>query len=264
MYIPLLKKGDHNSLINLISEEQWEDAAIRIKYFPKEAKKEVKLSTTKSFSKVLPLHHVCARNPTLQITEALLKSYPSAAKKRDSISKRLPLHVACLNGASATVIRELLVVHRDGASDMLKDGSIALHYACGSGASKQVIEELVRVYPDGTRIQDKNGWLPIHLACLQNASKEIIQILLDAYPESVNIRTQKGNTPLQCLKSTKNTNVDSLDVLSLLRCTEMNLRRRVALGRCASTSRIHEINRENNLMTGLIQKRRCNSAVHVC
>jgi len=260
MHIPLIKKGN-NLLINLISQEQWEDAAIRVKYFPKEAKKEAKVPTTTTSSKVLPLHHACAHKPTLEVTEALLRSYPSAAKKRDSLFKRLPLHVACLNGASADIIRELLVVYRDGASDTLKDGSIALHYACGSGASKEVIEELVRVYPNGVKVQDKNGWLPVHLACLQNASKEVIQILLDVYPESVSMRTNKGNTPLQCFRSTRIANADSIEVLSLLRKTEALLRR--TMPRCYSTSRIDELRREENLLTGLMEKRRCSTAIFV-
>ena len=240
MYIPIPLKNNSSpsSLFNLISECNWEDAATRVKYYPKEAKQPVKLCTNGTDqTKLLPLHHACTLNPTVEITETLLKVYPSAALKRDSLFKRLPLHVACLNGAASDVIRELLVAYKDGAQDKMKDGQLPLHYACGSGASRDVISELLRAYPEGVRCQDNNGWLPIHLACLQNASSDVIGLLLEIYPESVVMRTSRGNTPLQCLKSIKNTGANIEENMAMLRGAEMNLKRR-PMSRSLSASKL--------------------------
>ena len=260
MYFPLKNKSTPSSLFNLISESNWEDAATRIKYYPKEAKQSVKLCTNGTDqTKVLPLHHACTLNPTAEITETLLRTYPSAASKRDSLFRRLPLHVACLNGASSDVIRELLVAYRDGAKDKMKDGQIPLHYACGSGASKEVILELLKAFPEGARCQDNNGWLPIHLACLQNASSDVIEILLEIYPESVTMRTSRGNTPLQCLKSIKNTGANIDESIAMLRGTEMYLNRR-PMTRCVSVSRLQDLSTYSNLPMDVPVRKRCNSA----
>ena len=218
MYFPLKNKSSPSSLFNLISDCNWEDAATRVKYYPKEAKQSVRLCNNGTDqTKVLPLHHACTLNPTAEITETLLRTYPSAASKRDSLFRRLPLHVACLNGASSDVIRELLVAFKDGARDKMKDGQLPLHYACGSGASRDVVMELLRAFPEGARCQDNNGWLPIHLACLQNASSDVIQLLLEIYPESVSTRTSRGNTPMQCLKSINNTGANIEENMAMLR-----------------------------------------------
>jgi len=181
MYIPILNQGSPSSLFDLISSEQWEDAKHRAHYFPKEAKEHTKICPNGAdFNKLLPLHHACSLNPTAEVTEALLLSYPKAIRKRDSLYKRLPIHTACLYGASSEVIRILLEAHKGGAKEIMKDGQLPLHYACGSSASKEVILELLRVNPEGVRCRDINGWLPIHLACLQNASVGIIKLLLES------------------------------------------------------------------------------------
>ena len=210
-------------------------------------------------TKVLPLHHACTLNPTAEITETLLKIYPSAASKRDSLFKRLPLHVACLNGASSDVIRELLVAFKDGAQDKMKDGQLPLHYACGSGATREVVAELLRAYPEGARCQDNNGWLPIHLACLQNASSDVIELLLEMYPQSVTIRTCRGNTPVQCLKSIRNTGANIEENISMLRGAELNLKRRQMI-RCFSASRIQDFSSNVRLPMNIAIRKRRNSA----
>jgi len=218
MYLPLLNQGGAAQLINFITLEQWDDVINRAKYFPHEAKVHSKIFTNGLGSnKLLPLHHACSLNPTVEATLAILLSYPKAAEKRDSLYHRLPIHVACLNGASSDVVRTLLNVHKDGAKATMKDGQLPLHYACGSGASRDVIEELLRVYPEGAQVRDINGWLPIHLACLQNASVEVIELLLEENPSSVTARTDKGNTPLQCAKSVKNVGTNNQQIISLLR-----------------------------------------------
>merc|ERR1711862_507706 len=211
-------------------------------------------------TKILPLHHAVARNPTVEVTEALLQTYPEAAAKSDSLFKRLPLHVACLNGASSDVIRELLGAYKNGAQHKMKDGQIPLHYACGSGASKDTILELVKAYPEGARCQDNNGWLPIHLACLQNASADVIQLLLEIYPESVTIRTNRGNTPIQCLKTLRNVGINREEILAMLRGTEMSLKRR-CITRCVSNSKLQDMLSTNNLPMEMPRNMRirCNS-----
>ena len=258
--IPLKSKSSPSSLFNLISDCNWEDAASRVKYFPKEAKQSVKVCTNGTDqTKVLPLHHACTLNPTVEITETLLRINPSAASKRDSLFKRLPLHLACLNGASSDVVRELLIAFKDGAQSKLKDGQLPLHYACGSGASREVVSELLKAYPNGARCQDNNGWLPIHLACLQNASSDVIQLLLEIYPESVSIRTSRGNTPIQCLKSIRNTGANIDKSMAMLRGTEMNLNRR-PLSRCVSSSKLQDLSSYSKLPIDIPIRKRCNSS----
>merc|ERR1711862_984651 len=82
-------------LFDLISNQQWEDVATRVKYYPKELKQVTKLRSgnNNNSNKILPLHHLCSLNPSLEVTEAILKTYPKAAQNRDSLFKRLPIHV---------------------------------------------------------------------------------------------------------------------------------------------------------------------------
>merc|ERR1712183_702728 len=104
-----------------------------------------------------------------------------------------------------------------------------------------------------------NGWLPIHLACLQNASSDVIQLLLEIYPESVSMRTSRGNTPIQCLKSIRNTGANTEENMAMLRGVEMNLKRR-HLSRCASASRLQNLSSYSKLPTDMPIRKRCNSA----
>jgi len=226
MYLPLLKNNSPSSLFNLISCEQWDDVAERVKYYPNEVKRKTRIcSDGTNEMKVLPLHYACTLNPTVEATENLLRSYPKAARSKDSFFKRLPIHVACLNGASHDVIRQLLVVYKDGAKGKMQDGQIPLHYACGSGASKEVIVELMKAYPEGVMCKDNNGWLPIHLACLQNASVDVIRLLWEVYPESLYERTSRGNTPIQCLKSMKNRGTNREEVFEMLQNSILSSKR---------------------------------------
>lgn len=240
MYLPLIRNDTPSTLFNLISEEQWEDAAKRVKYYPKEVKQTTRVCPNGiDNTSILPLHHACSLNPTLEITESLLQSYPVAAQKQDSLFKRLPIHVACLHGASSDVIRELLVVYRDGAKEKMRDGKIPLHYACGSGASKETVSELLKAFPEGSRCKDKNGWLPIHVACLQNASVEVVELLLESYPESVAVRSCRGNTPIQCLKTIQKLNITNVDkVMVMLRRATLSLKEQTLI-RSESASDLH-------------------------
>lgn len=267
MHLPNFKNAGPSPLFNLITERQWEDAASRVKYFPNEAKTVTKLCSNANGNsnmknKVLPIHHACTLNPSLEVMEALLTTYPKAAQKKDSLFKRLPIHVACLHGASSAIIRELLVVYKEGAKTTLMDGQIALHYAVGSGASKDVVLELLKAYPEGARCEDHNGWLPIHIACLQNASLDVIKVLLEAYPESVLMKTKKGNTPVQCANVMKNVGSSNRsDIVSMLRKTErLQARNRSKIfARSQSVSQFDTHSLDHSNIPLIPMRRRCNT-----
>jgi ankyrin repeat protein len=89
-----------------------------------------------------PLHWACSGGPPVAIVQALLQSYPSAARKLD------------------------------------KEGSTPLHFACHYSASAAVVEALVSVYPEASARQDKYGRTPLYHAVDKAASLAVLQVLL--------------------------------------------------------------------------------------
>ena len=93
---------------------------------------------------LLPLHWACSGAPPVSIVEALLESYPSAARKRDH------------------------------------EGSTPLHFATHYSASVSVVDKLLSVYPEAVTIQDKYGRTPLYHAIEKSANINVIQALIRA------------------------------------------------------------------------------------
>jgi hypothetical protein len=91
-----------------------------------------------------PLHWACSGGPPLSIVEALIDSYPSAARKIDH------------------------------------EGSTPLHFATHYSASVSVIEKLLLAYPEAVSMQDKYGRTPLYHAIEKSANINVIQALIRA------------------------------------------------------------------------------------
>lgn len=96
-----------------------------------------------------PLHWSCSGRPPAKVIQALLKRYPSAARKVD------------------------------------QEGSTPLHFACAYSASVGVLEALLQVYPKAIRMQDKHGRTPLYHAVQKFAGMDALDILLKADPTAV-------------------------------------------------------------------------------
>lgn len=91
-----------------------------------------------------PLHWTCCGGPPISIVEALLESYPSAARKRDH------------------------------------EGSTPLHFATHYSASGSVVEMLLLAYPEAVTIQDKYGRTPLYHAIEKSANVNVVLALIRA------------------------------------------------------------------------------------
>jgi hypothetical protein len=78
----------------------------------------------------------------------------------------------------------------------------------------------------------------MHLDYLQNVPLGINELLLEIYLESIAMRISWENTPIQFLKSIKNTGAVIEETTIMLQGTEINLNRRPAISRCFSSSRL--------------------------
>ena len=91
-----------------------------------------------------PLHWTCSGSPPVQVVQALLTAYPSAAHKVDA------------------------------------EGSTPLHFATHYSAPLAVIEAVLKAYPKAIRMQDKYGRTPLYHAVEKSLSLEVIKLLADA------------------------------------------------------------------------------------
>lgn len=117
-------------LYKYISNCQWNDAMHTIANQPIEARTWVvryhEDENKGMMWRFLPLHSACARQPPLEIVQALIQMYPEGAQSPDD------------------------------------QGKYALHYACGNQASTDVIEALIDAFPTAARTSDPEGKLPLH------------------------------------------------------------------------------------------------------
>ena len=91
-----------------------------------------------------PLHWACSGSPPVEVVQALLTAYPSAAHKVDA------------------------------------EGSTPLHFATHYSAPLAVIETVLKAYPKAISMQDKYGRTPLYHAVEKSLSLEVIKLLAQA------------------------------------------------------------------------------------
>ena len=113
----------------------------------------------------LPIHSACARQPPVELVDALNKAYPDGVKCVDD------------------------------------QGMYALHYACGNQASRGVIRQLLTSFQEAAKIKCPKGMLPIHyLACWGPSSVAVIDMVLVANRNVAEERDENGMTPMDLAK----------------------------------------------------------------
>ncbi|GAX10941.1 hypothetical protein FisN_2Lh471 [Fistulifera solaris] len=139
--IQLSYPRSRSALMDMVRMQQWQ---FIIDYPAKDILLGRKQAKYHDSDGLYPLHWACSGGPPLSIIEALIKSYPSAARKRD------------------------------------QEGSTPLHFATHYSASVSVIEKLLLVYPEAVSIQDKYGRTPLYHAIEKSANINVIQALIRA------------------------------------------------------------------------------------
>lgn len=93
-----------------------------------------------------PLHWAVSGGPPLEVVQALLDAYPSAARKTD------------------------------------REGSTALHFATHYSASPAIVDALLKIYPKAAMMQDRYGRTPLYHAVEKGAGIEVLSKLLSSNP----------------------------------------------------------------------------------
>lgn len=115
-----------------------------------------------------PLHLAAQYRPSsVSVISMLVALFPQAAAERGR-GLRLPLHVACAQGAPATVVAELLRVHRAAARARTADAKegFALHLAVAHNAPADAVLALLAAHPAAATVQCGQIGLPLHGAAL--------------------------------------------------------------------------------------------------
>ena len=165
-----------------------------------------------------PLLIGLARSPPSSPRRRRRRRRPSRVASPGSGLEGLPLHRACLEGASAEVLRGLLVppplgtasASASAAGDAVGTaepayGRLPLHLLCRSGgATVGAVRELLRSEESTTATAasaatatDVFGRLPLHY-CLANGDGDgaAASLLLSAYPDGAAVADMEGWTPL--------------------------------------------------------------------
>lgn len=193
----IMRSHGNTTLNKLVTSENYTLAVAQCEAKPWQAKV---WSTRSGFfdgkadSRVLPIHQVCAQNPTTSILAALVRAHPDGLKQRESAFWRLPLHVACRTGASMEAIKALLHYFPQGASWKDSMGRTPLHYAAANGASLETLRLLISQYPQACRVRDIKGWVPLHIICNKGDSVAKVQTILDRFRGAVFSKTNAGST----------------------------------------------------------------------
>lgn len=153
--------GSNVSLLELVENQQYEQAIHQIKENPADALRTVSGSTGTNQGNYL-LHEACKNQPTLDFIDILLEANENAVRTKGQY------------------------------------GYLPLHFACCSRASPEVVAKLIVTYPSATRSKDDHeGKLPLHLAAKWGADDEVIMALLAVHPKASLVRDLSGKTPLE-------------------------------------------------------------------
>ena len=140
---------------------------------------------------------------------------PHSAQQRDS-QGRLPLHVAVWHGAPAHVIEALLNTYPDAAREAMPSSAwLPLHIALQAKADATVIHALLEAHPAAAQCAAAYGWLPLHIAARRGAAREVVEELHRACETAAAARAESGDTPFDLAR--KYGQIDAATVLEGIR-----------------------------------------------
>ena len=122
-------------LYALVQKKLWKETIARAKCHPEEARSFI-LRREKDGRvrwRLLPLHAAIVFKAPEDVIEALLNSFPNAAKAKDD-QGMLPLHLAFRNGASAEIVNMLLLAFPDSVEIPDRKGRVPLTLAKSSSS----------------------------------------------------------------------------------------------------------------------------------
>mmetsp|Transcript_18378 Transcript_18378/g.22500 ORF Transcript_18378/g.22500 Transcript_18378/m.22500 type:complete len:593 (+) Transcript_18378:111-1889(+) len=124
----------------------------------------------------LPLHSAASFRAPIEVTEALLESYPEAASITNNYGN-LALHFTAWKKGPLDVEKLLLKVFPEGAAQKNNHGNLPLHYAAHYNAPLDVVEALYLAYPDGAHQKNNDSNTPLDLAIADGASPNVVALL---------------------------------------------------------------------------------------
>ena len=189
----------------------WQPVMNRIHTHPSEC-------TQKDQRRRSPLHCAVARLPPPCIVRALIEAAASTTNELDCRDST-PLNRAAEHGASAGVIRALLLTNPDAASIPDRSGRLPLHWSCcnveGTSATttpsmgsagqhairmkkqkREIVRLLLEAYPDGACRADMWHRRPLDEAINSRCCPDIVEMLVRAYPAAAVSNGESGCTPL--------------------------------------------------------------------
>mmetsp|Transcript_46813 Transcript_46813/g.141798 ORF Transcript_46813/g.141798 Transcript_46813/m.141798 type:complete len:612 (-) Transcript_46813:52-1887(-) len=124
----------------------------------------------------LPLHSAASFRAPLEVSEALLESYPEAASMTNNYGN-LALHFTAWKKGPLDVEKLLLQVFPEAAAQKNNHGNLPLHYAAHYNAPLEVVEALYNAYPEGAHQKNNDSNTPLDLAIADGASQNVVGLL---------------------------------------------------------------------------------------
>lgn len=124
----------------------------------------------------LPLHSAASFRAPIEVTEALLESYPEAASITNNYGN-LPLHFVSWKKGPIDVEKLLLKIYPEGAAQKNNHGNLPLHYAAHYNAPLEVVEALYNAFPEGAHQKNNDSNTPLDLAIADGASPNVVALL---------------------------------------------------------------------------------------
>lgn len=132
---------------------------------------------------VVPLIDLARMQYWKSVTEQVTRR---GAKYRDS-DGLYPLHWACSGGPPVEVVEALLGAYESAARKRDKEGSTALHFATHYSASIAVVKTVLQAYPKAVTVQDRYGRTPLYHAVEKSAGLDVLTGLAQADPSVITL-----------------------------------------------------------------------------
>jgi ankyrin repeat protein len=122
--------------------------------------------------------------------------YKGGGGKGEGDEGSLPLHVAADRDAPLSVVRCLVLAHRDALLDTSGEGWLPLHLSLWKSGSPDVVRFLVNECPQSLQVCVDGRRLALHVAAEKALKLEFVRAVHQSWPEALREKTETGCTPL--------------------------------------------------------------------
>jgi hypothetical protein len=147
---------------------------------------------------VTPLHMMCMRRGVpADVVQSIVESAPMVATLADSYGW-LPLHRVCAHEPTLNVLSILITAYPEGKVNQDKRGRTPLHFYLSGSNVGNMTADIAQFLSDtgAAKRRDQVGMLPMHYACSYGANPCVLKVLSEAYPESLVAKVDNGRTAL--------------------------------------------------------------------